>query len=195
MTYRDALAAAASRVQACLATELDGYADLDITVAVSAGQEFVLTSGTNLAQLGMLIVESEPAGATIWLDGVNTGEVTPNNFALGDDNYTITLQLTDYADTTVITQIADAGTATVSINLRPEFTTSFSTTIWETIGTTAQQPSGLDLSTGNASSIGEGSNSDVDVFYESNGFPTAPYKLVENKSETFKNSNFLPFVQ
>jgi 5-(carboxyamino)imidazole ribonucleotide synthase len=32
-------------------------------------------------------------------------------------------------------------------------------------------------------------------FYESNGFPTAPYKLVSNKSETQENADFLPFVQ
>ena len=148
----------------------DGYADLDITVSVSAGQEFVLTAGTTMAQLGMLIVESEPVGANIWLNGINTGEVTPNNFAVPDDNHTITLQLTDYADSTVITQVTNAGTATVSINLRPEFITSRQSTIWETIGTTAQQPSGLDLSSGDASSIAAGNNADVDVFYESNGF-------------------------
>ena len=148
----------------------EGYGDLDITVAVTAGEEFVLTSGTTLSQLGMLIIESEPAGATIWLDGVNTGDVTPNNYPLPEDNYTITLQLENYADTTVITQISNSGTVTVSINLRPEFITSYSTVIWETIGTTSEQPSGLDLSTGNASSIASGNNADVDIFYNSDGF-------------------------
>ncbi len=87
----------------------DGYADLELNVSVSAGQEFLLTAGTTLAQLGALIIESEPIGATIWIDGVNTGEVTPHNFSLGDDNYTVTLQFTEYADTTFVTQISNGG--------------------------------------------------------------------------------------
>lgn len=148
----------------------DGYADLTLTVNVSANQEFILTSGTTLAQMGSLVIESEPAGATIWLDGVNTNEVTPNNFSVPDDNYTVTLQLAEYSDTTFITQVANGGTTTETINLRPTFVTVHANTLWETIGTTSEQPSGLDLSTGTASSISTGVNQNVDVFYESNGF-------------------------
>lgn len=148
----------------------DGYDDIDITVSVTAGEQFTLTSGTTLSQLGSLNISSEPSGATIWLDGVNTGEVTPHTFALVDDNYTITLQYENYSDSTFITQISNAGSMTLLINLHPEFLTNFNATIWETIGTTADQPSGLDLSTGLTSSIGAGSNEEVDVFYESEGW-------------------------
>lgn len=147
----------------------DGYGDKDFTVSVTGGQQFSLTSGTTLEQLGSLNISSEPAGATIWLEGVNTGEVTPHNFALVDDNYTITLQYENYSDSTFITQIANAGSMTLLINLRPEFLTTLNATIWETEGTSTDQPSGLDLSTGSASSILAGSNEEVDLFYESEG--------------------------
>lgn len=148
----------------------DGYADLLVNVSVTAGEEFILTSGTTLSQLGTLIVQSIPSGAVIWLNGSNTGQVTPTNFPLADDNYTITLQLEDYNDSTIVTQISDGGTATVSVDLRPEFIKSFTATIWETIGTTSEQPSGLDLSTGNESTISSGSNESVDIYYDSDGF-------------------------
>jgi hypothetical protein len=72
------------------------------------------------SNLGSLIIESEPVGATIWLAGRNTGKVTPSEFRVEDDNYTITLQLENYADTTYITQVSDAGTVNVFIVLRAE---------------------------------------------------------------------------
>ena len=148
----------------------DGYEDLDINAAVSAGQDFLLTAGTTLLQLGTLAIESEPAGATVVIDGLNTNEVTPHNFSIGAGNHTIVLQYTNYSDTTLITQVTGGETRTESINLQPTFLSTFTATIWETIGTDATQPSGVDLSTGTTSSIGSGSNETVDVFYESNGF-------------------------
>ena len=86
-----------------------GYADLEITVSVIANEQFTLTSTaqTTLSQLGTLAITSEPAGATIWLDGENTGEVTPKNFSVESGNHTITLQFTDYSDTTFITQVPE----------------------------------------------------------------------------------------
>lgn len=150
--------------------KLEGYGELSINVSVTAGEEFILTSGTTLSQLGSLVIQSQPAGATIFIDGANTGEVTPSTFSLPDANYTVYLELTDYADTTIITQISNGGTTTETIELRPEFLSSLSATIWETIGTTSEQPSGLDLSTGVASSIASGVNQNVDVFYSSDGF-------------------------
>jgi hypothetical protein len=147
-----------------------GYGDLSINVGVTAGEEFVLTSGTTLSLLGSLVINSQPAGAEIWIDGANTDQVTPSSFSLPDANYTVYLDLADYSDTTFVTQIANGGTTTETIELRPEFLASLSASIWETIGTTSEQPSGLDLSTGAASSIASGVNLSVDVFYSSDGF-------------------------
>ena len=96
----------------------DGYQDIEFNVSVSAGKEYTLTSGTVLTKLGELIIVSEPPGASIWLDGKKSEDLTPASFFVEDDNYTITLQLEGYRDSTVITQISDAGTMTVSIDLQ-----------------------------------------------------------------------------
>ena len=42
--------------------------------------------------------------------------------------------------------------------------------MWETVGTTVDQPSGLDLSLGMAFGISGASSGQVDVYYSSNGF-------------------------
>ena len=96
----------------------EGYQDLEFNLSISAGEEYTLTSGTILTKLGELIIESEPPGASIWLDGIKSENLTPASFFVEDDNYTITLQLEGYRDSTVITQIKNAGTMTVSINLQ-----------------------------------------------------------------------------
>lgn len=146
--------------------KLEGYGEREINVNVTAGEEVPLAEETIiLSKLGSLIVQSEPAGATIILDGVNTGEVTPHTFSLADDNYTIVLQLTDYADSTFITQISNSGTITENIELKPTFLQKFKAKIWETTGTTAAQPSGLILSTGIAQSS---TTAEIDIYYYSN---------------------------
>ena len=73
-----------------------------------------------------MVINSQPAGAEIWIDGANTGEVTPSTFSLPDANYTVYLDLADYSDTTFVTQIANGGTTTETIELRPEFLASLS---------------------------------------------------------------------
>jgi hypothetical protein len=154
--------------------KLEGYGELSINVSVTAGEEFILTSGTTLSQLGSLVIESQPAGASIWIDGANTGEVTPNNFSLPDANYTVYLELTDYADTTIITQISNGGTTTENIELKPTFLQKYEAKIWETFGTTAAQPSGLDLSSGSTYGTSDAANrGNIDIYYFSNSDGTS----------------------
>lgn len=95
-----------------------GYKKLEFTLLISAGEEYSITSGAVLTKLGQLIIESEPPGATIWLDGRKSENLTPASFYVEDDNYTITLQLQGYRDSTVITQVSNAGTMTLSIDLQ-----------------------------------------------------------------------------
>ena len=40
-----------------------------------------------------LKVSSFPAGAQVWVDGVNTGKVTPMNISLSEDEHVITVQI------------------------------------------------------------------------------------------------------
>lgn len=152
-----------------------GYADLPITVSVIANEQFTLTSSaqTTLAQLGTLALTSEPAGATIWLDGENTGDVTPKDFLVSAGNHTITFQFTDYSDTTFITQVSGATIKSENIILSP-ISMFYSAKIWESFGTTAAQPSGLDLSSGSTFGTSDVNNrGNIDIYYFSNSAGTS----------------------
>ena len=153
--------------------KLEGYSDLEIPVSLSSGQEFILTTGTTLSKLGALIIESQPAGAVIFLDGVNNGEKTPHNFSVPDGNFILELRLENYNDTTHVTQVSNAGSVTVNIDLRPEFITSHKVKIYESFGTGVDEPSGVDLSSGNAFGISGEDKDNVDIYYFSNSVGTS----------------------
>lgn len=126
------------------------------------------------AAKGNLFLTSNPAGAQIWLDGVNTSKVTPDTVKdLDAAVYSVTLKLTDYNDTTFSISVS-AGQTSVVTNIalvsNMMKTLYGPVRIYETTGTTAQQPSGLDLSSGNAWGISSDSSGLVDVYYSSNGF-------------------------
>lgn len=121
---------------------------------------------------GTLAVQSTPAGAQIWVNGTNTGKVTPDsvkNLAAG--TYTLTLKLDGYKDTTRTNINITAGLVTNQlITLTSASTTFGPVRLWETTGTTVAQPSGLDLSTGAAYGISSADKDKVDIFYSSTGF-------------------------
>ena len=126
------------------------------------------------AAKGNLYLTSNPAGAQIWLDGVNTSKVTPDTVKdLDAAVYSVTLKLTDYTDTTFSISVSSGQTSVVTnIALVSNMMKTLygPVRIYETTGTTAQQPSGLDLSSGNAWGISSDSSGLVDVYYSSNGF-------------------------
>lgn len=117
-------------------------------------------------EFGNLQINSTPSGASITLDGVATGNVTPFLYAATDiGEYTVTLSLEGYYDTTYVVTVTKDETTTIDAELMAE-TVYFSTPvkIWETTGTTADQPSGLVLSSGAAQSS---TTSDIDIYYYS----------------------------
>jgi len=121
---------------------------------------------------GNIFVQSTPAGAQIWLDGSNTGNVTPDTLTgLNEASYDITLKLAEYRDTTIAVQVTAGQTVTRSVTLTTSLSLlSFtSVRIYETAGTTAEQPSGLDLSAGVAYSITSSDNDKVDIYYSTDG--------------------------
>lgn len=126
------------------------------------------------AAKGNLFLTSNPAGAQIWLDGVNTSKVTPDTVKdLDAAVYSVTLKLTDYTDTTFSISVSSGQTSVITnIALVSNMMKTLygPVRIYETTGTTAQQPSGLDLSSGNAWGISSDSSGLVDVYYSSNGF-------------------------
>ncbi len=60
------------------------------------------------AQVGKIIVKSEPTGFTVYLDGKNTGRKTPDSLIyLDEGNYEITLKKKYYRDTTVTIKLSE----------------------------------------------------------------------------------------
>lgn len=125
---------------------------------------------------GSIYVTSNPAGAQIWLDGANKNLTTPDTLEnVAEGVHTVTLKLTDYKDTTFSISVS-AGQMSVVTNVA--LTSNIITTfyggspirLYETVGTNASQPSGLDLSTGNAWGVSSDSSALVDIYYSSNGF-------------------------
>jgi hypothetical protein len=132
------------------------------------------TEPTTGPTTGSITVESEPTGANILLDHSSTGQVTNSTLSNVDfSSHTITLQLDGYRDTTISTSIsADIPSAKIHVILTSteSITTYGPVKIWETLGTDASQPSGLDLSSGNAYGVSGADKGKVDIYYTSNGF-------------------------
>ncbi|HRN25008.1 MAG: PEGA domain-containing protein [Ignavibacteriaceae bacterium] len=125
---------------------------------------------------GNLFVSSVPAGAQIWINGSNTNKFTPDTVKdIITGVKTVTLKLQDYSDTTFSVSVSENQTAVVSnVQLVSNiFLDSFGPVkIWETTGTSASQPSGLDLSTGMAYGISSADKDKVDIYYYSNSAGT-----------------------
>ena len=75
------------------------------TVNVPPGQR--VQAGFTLAELGELTVTSTPAGAAIFLDGEDSGEVTPHTFTLVVGEHTVDVALDGY--------VADGGGRTIDL--------------------------------------------------------------------------------
>ena len=126
------------------------------------------------AEPGSLYITSSPAGAQIWIDGDSTGYTTPDTVTNLDEGlYSVTLRLQDYKDTTVSISVVAGemsilGPVTLVLNINN--TLYGPVRIWETTGTSASQPSGLDLSSGIAYGVSSANNGLVDIYYSSNGY-------------------------
>ncbi|MEE9430420.1 MAG: PEGA domain-containing protein [Melioribacteraceae bacterium] len=149
--------------------KLTGYTELTFKITVTGGETSIVNQN-ELQSLNTLNIQSDPTGAEIWFGAVNSGKVTPSSFFYADTTIEYTLKSTAYADSTVSVQLAGGENKTVSINLWANFLTSLSSTIWETTGTSASQPSGIDLSTGLAYGISSADKDKVDAYYSSDGF-------------------------
>jgi hypothetical protein len=130
--------------------------------------------GGSTPTTGNLAVVSTPVGAQIWVDGTNTGKVTPDTVKnLSAGTHSLTLKLDGYKDSVQTGITITAGqTASRNITLTRAASTFGPVRIWETTGTDTTQPSGLDLSSGTAYGIGSSSSNrdKVDIYYSSNGF-------------------------
>ncbi len=117
---------------------------------------------------GTIFVDSAPQGAEIWLDDVNTNKFTPATITADEGVRTVTLKLEGFEDLTLTVSVESGNESIVSSNTLVALSVYFSTPvrIWETTGTTAAQPSGLDLSTGDAFGTSDADNrGNIDLYY------------------------------
>lgn len=129
------------------------------------------------AAKGNLFLSSVPAGAEIWIDGSNTTLTTPDTvFDIEEGVHNVTLKKSEYDDTTFSVSIIDDETSIVGpIALVSDIQTVLygPKRIYESYGTSAAQPSGLDLSSGNVWGISSDSSGVVDIYYFSNASGTS----------------------
>lgn len=136
------------------------------------------TNPPAVTEQGSFYITSAPDGAQIWLSGQNTNKVTPDSVTgLGPNDYDVTLKLNGYMDTTfTVTVVANQQTvkfvqmvSTLSVTMYGPII------IYETAGTTASQPSGLDLSSGMAYGVSSTDKDKVDIYYSTSGTGGTPY--------------------
>ena len=133
---------------------------------------------------GSVFVSSNPAGAQIWIDGTNTLKTTADTVKNIDEGvHSITLKLEDYRDTTFSISVTGGQTSIVSnVTLVSNILTELfgPVKIYETTGTSATQPSGLDLSTGLTYGVSSAQSGLVDIYYSSSGFLVQSADLYPN---------------
>jgi len=121
---------------------------------------------------GNLYITSIPTGAEIWIDGVNTSQTTADTVKdIEEGVRTVTLKRNEYKDTTFSVSITADETSIVGpVVLTSDIQTALygPIRIWESFGTPASLPSGIDLSSGNAWGVSSDSSGVVDIYYFSN---------------------------
>ena len=122
---------------------------------------------------GGIYLTSNPAGAEIWIDGVNSNLITPDTVLNVEEGVrNVTLKLTDFNDTTFsVSVIADEISIVTNVALVSNINTTLygPVRIYETVGTGPSEPSGLDLSSGMAYGVSSANNGLVDIYYSTTG--------------------------
>jgi len=118
---------------------------------------------------GNLYITSIPAGAEIWIDGVNTSQTTPDTVKDVDEGVrNVTLKRDEFKDTTFsVSNTAEETSVVGPVVLTSDIQTSLygPVRIWESYGTPASLPSEIDLSSGNAWGVSSDSSGVVDIYY------------------------------
>jgi hypothetical protein len=126
---------------------------------------------TPVVTKGNIYITSSPSGAEIWIDGINSSLTTPDTVTNVEEGVrNVTLKLQDYKDTTTAISVTAEQTSVLGpIILVLDFSITLHgpVKIYESFGTSAAQPSGLDLSTGNAWGISSDSSGVVDIYFYS----------------------------
>lgn len=141
---------------------------------------FIISSCSNSTdappvESGSIYITSNPSGAQIYVDN-SLKSVTPDSVTnLSAGSHNITLKLNGYNDTTISVEIIANQKISKHVDLTSNLSViqyGFTTPIqvWETDDPSSSDPSGIQLSTGNAYGI-SGTNKDlVDLVYRSSDY-------------------------
>lgn len=118
-----------------------------------------------------LNVHSNPSGANIYLNNVNTGKRTPYQFTkLVAGNYEVRFKLTGYLDTTMNVSLTPGYDQEMEVYLQDSIKyKSFGHVKLYAVSTSSSQKQAVDLSTGIAYVFNSSSYSYVDVYYTDDG--------------------------
>lgn len=119
---------------------------------------------------GEIALFSTPSGATILIDGVTKG-TTPDTVTTKIGVNDITFQLTNYVDTTVSVSVSGTDMGILNVALTPERLHFDTLRVWQTgNGSTAEQPSGIDLSAGLTVALSSVDSLLTDIYYTGSNF-------------------------
>ncbi|GJQ61803.1 MAG: hypothetical protein SCALA702_08560 [Melioribacteraceae bacterium] len=95
------------------------FAAIIILVILNACREYPLEVNYGNAKVN---IKSNPRGAAIFVDGLSTGKVTPDSLVnLHGGNYSISLKLYGYRDTSFVINIEESDSSIVSVELKQIF--------------------------------------------------------------------------
>jgi hypothetical protein len=139
--------------------------------------------------VGNIYISSVPASAQIWLDGTNTGKITPDSINnINASTHIVILKLTDYLNDTVSVNVQDGSHITLNRTLlRDKSVANYGPiTIWAATSDSIVFPRGIILKTGRSSLLTSGGKDSVDIYYSSNGFViTTPSSSINNRYTSF----------
>jgi len=135
-------------------------------------------------------VKSTPVGAEIWVDGVNSGDVTPHLMdSLTVGVHTITLKFTDYDDLSFVDSVKVSTIDTVSKTMTYSAGDLFGP-VKLYLNSTAQA-NGVDLSSGNIYALNAANASNIDLYYSSEADTAINYIYASQKNTLLTRTTFL----
>ena len=161
---------------------------LTITIFFTGCKDSATTATTETLQ-GSL-VKSTPSGAQIWVDGVNSGDVTPHLMdSLTVGIHTISLKFSDYDDLSFADTVALSTIDTIKKALTSSlFTQHGPITLYVYPGTKA---SGLNLATGNVYTVDAANASYIDFYYSSEADTAMNYFYAAQKNSVLSRTTYL----
>jgi len=169
-----------------------GYRDYNFTDTVTIGNESSFV-GIEMFRLALLNIQSDPSNATIILDGINTTSKTPKVFSKDNARYEITLKVENYYDSTFTAEIINAQDLDINIYLRPKFVTRYSgVVLYDTTNAAANQPSGVNLETGNPLLVtkNSGQSNLVDLFFSPSEFGGYEIRTASGTNGMIRDTRF-----